>query len=1191
VRTHWTRACRLMSAGVALGLLAAAAGDAVAEVPLARKGQATAAIVHNGCLQQANDLQAYLNQITGAELPLVADAAEAEALGLPGRIVLEKVDKVPGASDKITGSQAYRIKTDGSALRLIGTAEYGLTYAVWGLLEDHLGCRFYTGAFEVVPSKPTLALGNIDDFQEPAFMQRMFIWWPGSMPWVVKNRGGGYPGDNSPGSYGSHIYGRHNFYQLLPPEDKKDVKGNVTTKGWFAEHPEWAPLINGKRAPNWAMAFCYTNPELAKALAEALRRDIEGTKASQGAKYNPALAVSVTQGDGFAACQCETCRKVAREEESEAGPMFLMINRAIEMLEKDYPTQQFVTHGYFETLPAPRKLRPHRNLWINLVSSDLSQNAAGDQVGRIAGNPANRAYARALEEWPEIAPGRVTVWHWTPYQPEWPTIFYTADNVRYWQRCGIMGVYPQVCGANWSRMFCWVFLKLAWNPQADADKLIRQFLDGYYGPRAAPHFWEYLKLAQAAYEDSCHVPSAVRWSGWTGITHAKVFAPHMPKMVAAMDRVLAAAKREAKPVYLTHVTEAMGTSIDPVRLTVARETGAFGVVANRADGKRWWVPAPDADPGLPAVLRRVTDGMQLSGGGEHGVLRHISWFVANNGGPVIDLRSKACSVGVCPDLKGQVVSMKPSTRGKELLASEGADAGYQDQFKYSSVIWLPPNVPEDDLRGGLGKRVWSGLWSDYRNPVADKLDTLTILSPAYWGFSPDRRLRRTVSVSDAGMTVERKFETMQKDKFAPFDHRFSTQWLLALPQPELARVAMTGGGIAKLLDLQYAVPGGIKGVKAGERLPGADWMDQHFDDVLAVSDAEVTKLPVAPNATGDIVIQLDRGDGLAAVLTTPAAGWEAVEIKPVVDKHYLHVTLVGTVVKITPETKAAALPAQTLAARKVPARKLTAGRPDKLDTASPAAKIKLTGATTAINEPDGAELVWIPPGSFLRGSPPGQGGGDERPQRRIHLDGYWIYKHPVTLAQYRKFCEAMGKKFEPTWGQGMHAEPKGDPDAYAAQANWYEAAAYGRWAGAALPTEAQWEKAARGTDGLQYPWGNDWDPEKCVSYERTLGKLTYGFMPVGVCPQGASPYGVQDVAGNVWEWVADWYDHSYYRAAPGKNPKGPERGAYKVLRGGCAFFDERLSRTAARMVQPPQVRDWTPTGFRCVVTAPGPGKE
>jgi len=210
----------------------------------------------------------------------------------------------------------------------------------------------------------------------------------------------------------AHIYGRHNFYHLLPPEDKKDAKGNVTVKGWFAEHPEWAPLINGKRAPNWAMAFCYTNPELAKALAEALRRDIEGTKARQGAKYNPALAVSVTQGDGFAACQCETCRKVAREEQSEAGPMFLMINRAIEMLEKDYPTQQFVTHGYSETLPAPRKLRPHRNLWINLVSSDLSQNAAGDQVGRIAGNPAMRAYEQALKDWPKIAPGRVGVWDW-----------------------------------------------------------------------------------------------------------------------------------------------------------------------------------------------------------------------------------------------------------------------------------------------------------------------------------------------------------------------------------------------------------------------------------------------------------------------------------------------------------------------------------------------------------------------------------------------------------------------------------------------------------------------------------------------------------------------------------------------------------------------------------------------------------
>lgn len=1155
-----------------------------ADVPIADKGQPQAAIVHTGCTGAAEDLQRYLKKITGAALPLAADAAAADALKLPGRIVLEKVDTVPGASERITGRQAYRIRTDGSTLRLIGTPEYGITYAVWGLLEEHLGCRFYAmdESYEIVPQRPTLTLGTIDDFQEPAFMQRMFIFWPGSMPWVVRNRGGGWPADNSPASYGQHIYGQHNFYHLVPPQDQKNDKGDVVRKGWATAHPEWAPMVNGRRiGPTGDFGFCYSNPELAKALADGMRREI-GRRQGELAK-NPGLTISVTQGDGFTLCECAECRRVARDEESEAGPMFLMINRALERLEKEFPDQQFCTHGYFLTLPAPKHLKPHRNLWINVVSSDVSLNAAGDQVGRIEGNPANRAYAKALADWPKIAPGRVTVWDWKPYQPEWPTIFYTADNVRYMQKCGVSGVYPQICADNWTRLFCWVFLKLAWNPQADQERLVRQFLDDCYGPKAAPHVWEYLKIAQAAYEDSCHVPSAVRWSGFTELTHAKMFAPYLPKMIESMDDALAAAKKESDPACVRRLAEAMGTSIDPVRLAVARQTGEMGTVINPVDGKPWCVAA--GDPALPVVLRRVCDGIQMNGGGEHGVERSISWFVGGNGGPVVELKSRAYSAGVCPDLKGQVVSLRHGKQ--ELLASQGIEAGYKDMLPQSTVLWLPSDTPDADLGGQrfLG-RAWAGLWSDYKNPAADKLKTLTVMSPMYWGFNANHRMHRSVRLTDAGMVVERSFETVQTDTFAPFPVGFRMRWLLALPEPRLAKVAVKGGGINKMLDLQYAVPGGIKGVKAGERLPGADWMDQRFDDVLAVSDAEPVRLTVDAKVAGDLTVQLDRGDGVAVVLATPAAGWQSLELKPVIEKRHVEVTLVDAAVQVTPEARTAALATQTLGAKAVAVAK--APPSDRSDKADRQARLKTNGRATAINEADGAALVWVPAGEFLRGSPAGQGGGDERPQRKIVLDGYWIYKHPVTLGQYQKFCEATGRKFEPMWGQQAHAEPKGDDGAYAVQCSWYEAEAYAKWAGAALPSEAQWEKAARGTDGRVYPWGNDWDPDRCVSFERTLGSLNYGFLPVGARPKGASPYGVEDMAGNIWEWVADWYDHSYYKVAPDTNPIGPATGVYKVARGGCAYYDERFSRTAARMISPPQVRDWTPIGFRCVVTAPGP---
>jgi formylglycine-generating enzyme required for sulfatase activity len=237
------------------------------------------------------------------------------------------------------------------------------------------------------------------------------------------------------------------------------------------------------------------------------------------------------------------------------------------------------------------------------------------------------------------------------------------------------------------------------------------------------------------------------------------------------------------------------------------------------------------------------------------------------------------------------------------------------------------------------------------------------------------------------------------------------------------------------------------------------------------------------------------------------------------------------------------------------------------------------------NPKDAAEMVWVPAGGFTMGGT--EGYKDQEPQRSVYLDGYWMYKYEVTVAQYRKFCEATKREMPeaPRWGWKEN-HPM-------ARVSWQDSADYAKWAGVALPTEAQWEKASRGTDGRTYPWGNDWDATKCANSVEAQLKST---KPIGSYPTGVSPYGCMDMAGNAWEWCADWYGPKYYANAPTKNPTGPpaavkfkEAGktyeGTRVMRGGSWDFVYRdYFRCAHRASYDPTDR-YALSGFRCARTS------
>jgi formylglycine-generating enzyme required for sulfatase activity len=243
---------------------------------------------------------------------------------------------------------------------------------------------------------------------------------------------------------------------------------------------------------------------------------------------------------------------------------------------------------------------------------------------------------------------------------------------------------------------------------------------------------------------------------------------------------------------------------------------------------------------------------------------------------------------------------------------------------------------------------------------------------------------------------------------------------------------------------------------------------------------------------------------------------------------------------------------------------------------------------------DGMPMVMVPGGEFMMGS--AGGSYDETPSHKVRLTAFLIDRHEVTNAQFERFLKASSYKVQGPWRRGYGANQGEFPCRYV---TWFDAKAYADWAGRQLPSEAQWEMAARGTKNFTFPWGMQWQEGlSCSAMDVSAGPRK-----VGSFPKGASPYGCLDMAGNVWEWVNDWYDRYYYQSfkAVADNPTGPpdgaqpegrflksktasgnERSTLKVIRGGGWAGTADDARSSRRMWGNPSY--WLDdTGFRLAV--------
>jgi len=245
-------------------------------------------------------------------------------------------------------------------------------------------------------------------------------------------------------------------------------------------------------------------------------------------------------------------------------------------------------------------------------------------------------------------------------------------------------------------------------------------------------------------------------------------------------------------------------------------------------------------------------------------------------------------------------------------------------------------------------------------------------------------------------------------------------------------------------------------------------------------------------------------------------------------------------------------------------------------------KVKSTGTEVTTSDggeiiigKDGAEMALIPAGEFQMGDSSGEGEADESPVHIVYLDAFYIDKYEVTNALYKKFIEATGRRTPGYWTNPSYNQP----DQPVVGVDWNDAVAYAIWAGKRLPTEAEWEKAARGgLVGKRYPWGNDISHND-ANYGGTSGADIWDdSAPVGKFPPNG--YGLYDMAGNIWEWVADWYLGNYYSISPQKNPKGPDTGSRRVMRGGAWGANPYFLRCATRFYDEPTLTLGS-LGFRC----------
>ncbi|MFM1942343.1 MAG: hypothetical protein RI897_1325 [Verrucomicrobiota bacterium] len=476
---------------IATSTLLLTSPTASAGIQLSHEGQARADIVIAPDAlppeqHAARELARFLHDITGATFTISTNLPANPAA--PNHILVgTTAARLANSSFSIAdlGTDGIAIETTGHHLTLAGQGPRGTLYAVYSFLEDQLGCRWWTSSASTIPRNPSVNIDTLNIRYTPTLEYREPFWFDAhDADWAARNKSNGNSVRCDESRGGKQIYEGfvHTFNSLIPPAQ------------YFEQHPEWFSELNGKRTADHSQ-LCLSNQTMREELIKNLKTRLHA---------NPAATIaSVSQNDWFGHCTCESCKTIDTQEGSPAGSMIRFVNAVAEAIEPEFPHIAISTLAYQYTRKPPLLTKPRHNVIVQLCSIECSFSVP-------LSHERNQDFRDDIIGWSKIS-NRLYIWdyvtnfrhHLLPH----PNLRVLGPNVRFFVDHNVKGIFEQGAyttnGAEMAELRAWVLAKLLWNPNLNPDALIREFLQGYFGPAAQP-IHDYLTLihdAAAAAED------------------------------------------------------------------------------------------------------------------------------------------------------------------------------------------------------------------------------------------------------------------------------------------------------------------------------------------------------------------------------------------------------------------------------------------------------------------------------------------------------------------------------------------------------------------------------------------------------------------------------------------------------------------------------------------------------------------